>query len=137
MRRKVVVLMGVSVITLLIAGTANATYVDFRFVRDEHGGRDREDLKVTGDLRVAPSPPNPVPIPPGGENCHKQALIVLEKRRGPGNWVEKGDDTTNNQGEFKILANDVEGKYRVVAENHLSGEKQCFTEISDTFRHRH
>jgi hypothetical protein len=139
MRRALLVGMGAALAVVLIATPALATYTKFVDVDLNHVGQgNNRELSISGKLALD-GRRNPTPIPPGGRNCRYDAPIEAQRKNRQGNWVTKGEGTTNNNGVVKILVDDQPGKWRLKKPRHTTEEpeKDCFSAVSNVKRHRH
>lgn len=82
-----------------------------------------------------------VGTPDGFTACH-QAVDVKVQINAEGQWITRKSDTTNGDGNFKVLIRDVPAKYRAVATPHQivdedANEVHNCLRAEDEGRHRH
>jgi hypothetical protein len=132
MRRTPLLVIGTTLATFMLAGTAFATHVKVADFDLSHKGQG-QNRKLVLSGKVLPVEQDP---PAGGENCGKETAVVAQRRQH-GTWVTRATAQTNANGRFEIEAPDKTGRWRVLVPEHLSGEKQCFEGHSGVKRHRH
>jgi hypothetical protein len=137
MRRALLVGMGAVLAVVLLAGPAAATYTKFIEFDLSHVNQG-DDLSLRAKL-VLDGSRNPPTIPPGGRDCKKEALVKAQRKNANGDWVNKGNGVTDNQGNIKIVVDDQQGRWRLVKPRHLTEDpvKDCFKAVSRSKRHRH